>query len=112
MPCLSCMLLPLVARAGELPNIFLVVVDDLGWNDMPWHNKDVIAPFIGSLQASGIALSDYHLYKVCSPTRASLMSGRYPNRAGMRDFIGHNAPEAVSSKFAFLPETLKEAGYA
>lgn len=107
---LLCALLPLSA-AGKLPNIFLVVVDDLGWNDVPWHNQDIQAPFIGSLQSSGVALGDYHLYKVCSPSRASLMSGRYPNRAGMHDFIGHNAPEAVSSKYAFIPETLKEVGY-
>lgn len=105
------MALPVIV-VGKLPNIFLVVCDDLGWNDVPWHNSDVSAPFLSSLHSDSIELSDYHLYKVCSPSRASLMSGRYPNRAGLHGFIGHNTPEAISSKYTFLPETLKQAGYS
>jgi len=103
--CLAC-------ASTKQPHILLIVADDLGWNDVPWTNPEVVAPNLQALRQDGITLGDYHLYKVCSPTRASLMTGRYPNRAGLHDFLGHNAPEAVSANYTFISESMKEAGYA
>lgn len=69
------------------PHIVFIAADDLGWNDMSFHNPEIISPNLNDLAAAGVLLTDYHVYKVCSPTRASFMTGRLPNHAGLHDFI-------------------------
>ena len=82
-----------------------------GWNDVGFHNPEIKSPHIDELAASGIELTDYHVYRVCSPTRASVMTGRLPNRAGLHNFISHDTPAAISKHFVMMPQALKAAGY-
>ena len=88
-----------------------MLIDDLGWNDVGFHNPSILSPNIDLLARSGIELTDYHVYKVCSPTRASVLTGRLPNRAGLHGFISHDQPDAISAQYILLPQALRKAGY-
>ena len=66
------------------PNIIMIVADDLGWNDVSWHNPDIISPNLESLARGGIRLENHYVQPVCSPTRAALMTGYYPIHTGQQ----------------------------
>ena len=74
--------------AAERPNILLVVADDLGWADVGFHGSRIKTPHIDELARSGVVLDQHYVAPVCSPTRCSLMTGRYWSRLGI------NQPEA------------------
>ncbi len=113
------------AQTPQQPNIVFILADDLGWADLPsYGNAFNEAPHISRLAAAGMQFSQaYAAAPVCSPTRASIMSGQYPARVGVVDFItGHWRPyEKVvvpSNRTQYLPsdittiaESLKAAGY-
>jgi arylsulfatase A-like enzyme len=58
------------------------VVDDLGWRDISYHDAEYQTPVIDSLFADGIELSNYYVHPSCSPTRASLLTGKYAWKTG------------------------------
>lgn len=98
------------------PNIVLILTDDLGWNDLSvYGTKDIRTPHIDALCRSGMRFDRFYSNSpVCAPTRASLMTGRYPDRVGVPGLIrsipdnnwGFLDPSAV-----LLPARLKSAGY-
>jgi arylsulfatase A-like enzyme len=116
------------AHATPLPNVVLVVVDDLGWSDLGCYGSDLHAtPHIDRLSQQGVRFTNaYAAAAICSPTRAALMTGKYPARLGMT--IWHEAaargpnpderllpPRAeanLSLQEITLAERLLEAGYA
>ena len=53
------------------PNIILIVADDLGWNDVSWHNKEMVTPNMERLAREGIILEQSYVQPVCSPSRYS-----------------------------------------
>ena len=66
------------------PNVLLVITDDQGYGDLACHGNAVIeTPSLDRLHAQSIRLTDFHVCPTCSPTRASLMTGRYCNRTGV-----------------------------
>jgi arylsulfatase A len=75
----------------EKTNIILINVDDLGWTDLSCYGSRFYeTPNIDSLAAQGMKFTDgYASCAVCSPTRASIMTGRYPARIGITDWIHH-----------------------
>ncbi len=75
------------------PNIVFVLVDDLGWADLSCQGSVFYeTPHIDRLAAEGMAFTDaYAAAPVCSPTRASLMTGKYPARVGVTQYIGGSA---------------------
>jgi len=78
------------AGAGERPNIVLILVDDMGWSDIVANhdNKYFETPNIDKLASEGMRFTNaYAACAVCSPTRASVMTGRYPARIGITDWI-------------------------
>ena len=93
------------------PTIIQIIGDDCGANDFGYQNgKRTLTPHIDSLVADGIEFSSYHTYKVCSPSRASIMTGRYPWGVGYYDMKG---PEVVPMEYQLLPQLLRQhAGYA
>lgn len=94
------------------PHIVLVVADDLGYNDVPWHNPTIQAPTLGSLAKSGVVLENNYVQTKCSPSRAALMTGRYPFHIGRQhESLPPMMPTGVSTKYTLLPERLKQAGY-
>jgi len=112
--------------AQKRTNIVLILADDLGWADLPsYGNNFNEAPNISKMASEGMQFNQaYAACPVCSPTRASIMSGQYPARVGVIDFIpGHWRPfeklTVPSNLTQYLPleiqtiaETLKSAGYA
>ncbi|MHC4623042.1 MAG: sulfatase-like hydrolase/transferase [Planctomycetota bacterium] len=100
-------------RLSEKPNIVIIVADDLGWNDVGYHGSDIRTPSIDRLAGEGVELDRYYVCPVCSPTRAGLMTGRYPLCFGMQS--GVCAPPTIHGmppqEFT-LPEMLADAGYS
>jgi arylsulfatase A-like enzyme len=73
-----------VAAAAPKPHIMTVLMDDVGWYDTQINNPNSDAtPHIGELAGAGIRLGRHYAYSVCSPTRRSILSGRFPVTLGM-----------------------------
>lgn len=89
-----------VAFSQDRPNIVLMLVDDLGWKDLSCQGSDFYeTPHIDQLAADGVRFTHgYSASAVCSPSRASVQTGKYPHRTGVTDWIrsrfqGGNIPE-------------------
>ena len=76
-----------VAAAQTKPNIVIILADDLGWGDVGFHGSDIATPNLDKLAAKGIQLERFYTAPVSSPTRAGLMTGRYPSRFGIRKTV-------------------------
>ncbi len=85
--CLGSSLSPL--RAADKPNVVLIVIDDLGQRDLGCYGSTFYkTPNIDRAAKEGVRFTDaYAACPVCSPTRASILTGRYPQRAGITDWI-------------------------
>ena len=89
------------------PNVLLVVVDDMGYSDVGCYGGEIETPSIDRLAESGIRFTQFYNCSRCTSTRASLLTGAYPHRVGMREF-GHTMDEDVPT----LAENLRDNGYA
>ena len=71
-----------VVSLSTKPHILFVLVDDLGWSDVSFHGSKIKTPNVDKLAAEGVILDNYYVQPICTPTRASLLSGRYPIHTG------------------------------
>ena len=72
-----------IAEASTPPNVILVMTDDQGYGDLSCHGNPVLkTPNLDRLYRDSIRLTDFHVSSFCTPTRAALMTGRYPGRTG------------------------------
>ena len=112
----ACLLIVGCAVAQNRPNIVLIMADDLGYGDLSCYGSTFInTPNIDALAKTGIRFTDYHSNgAVCSPTRAALMTGRYPQRTGVEGVITAHNHRAVGLPLeeVTIAEVLKDAGYA
>jgi arylsulfatase A-like enzyme len=102
--------------ATDKPNVLVILADDLGYGDLSCYGAtDLKSPNIDRLVAAGMRFDNFYANcPVCSPTRAALMTGRYPDLVGVPGVIrthvtnnwGYLFPQAV-----LLPQMLKRAGY-
>jgi arylsulfatase B len=100
------------AQKHEKPNIIIILADDLGWGDVGFHESNIKTPNIDKLAREGVILNHYYTAPVCSPTRAGLLTGRYPNRFGLRQtVIPPWSSFGVNRSEELLPVMLAEAGY-
>jgi arylsulfatase A-like enzyme len=98
------------------PNILVILTDDQGYHDVSYYGtEDIQTPYIDQIATEGIRLDNFYANSpVCAPTRASLLSGRYPDYVGVPGLVrshpennwGYLDPETV-----LLPAMLKKAGY-
>ena len=65
------------------PHIVFFLVDDLGWNDVGYHNPDMYTPTIDKLARQGVKLEHHYSQPFCTPSRAALLSGKYPVRGNV-----------------------------
>ena len=104
------------AASAQQPNIVLIVADDLGYGDLSSYGaEDLHSPALDSLAASGIRFTQFYANSpVCSPTRASLLSGRYPPLAGVPGVIRTHESNNwgnLAQNIELLPEKLRLRGY-
>ncbi|MCZ6869332.1 MAG: sulfatase [Gammaproteobacteria bacterium] len=94
------------------PNIIIILADDLGYGDVAAYGSEIIeTPNIDSLARSGVQFTNgYVAAAVCSPSRAAIMTGRYPQRFGYH--FNDNARQGLPATEVTLAERMKEAGYA
>src|SRR5262245_31849936 len=114
-----------VAADPQRPNVVLILADDLGWTDLGCFGSDLYqSPNIDALARDGMRFTaNYSACTVCSPTRAALLTGKYPARLHITDWIPGLPPENPKltvpdfTKYLPLEETtianvLHDAGYA
>lgn len=119
------------ANAQNKPNIVFIIADDLGYSDLScMGSKYYETPNIDRIAQEGmIFMNGYSACSVCSPSRASIMTGKFPARHGITDWIGEASGEEwrktnrftktlpaeyvreLNKDFITLPEALKEYGY-
>jgi len=115
-----------VATATVRPNVVLILVDDLGWADLGVSGSTFYeTPNVNRLATEGVYFSDaYAANPVCTPTRASILTGKYPSRlkitnhSGIRGAMGPQYPlnppmveGSIPLEDTTLAEALREAGY-
>jgi arylsulfatase A-like enzyme len=101
----------------DAPNVVLVLLDDTGFAQLGCYGSDIDTPNIDALAADGLQFTNFHVTPLCSPTRASLLTGRSQHAVGMRavsnfrtgfpNQLGH-----ITNHAATVAEVLRDAGYA
>jgi arylsulfatase A-like enzyme len=108
---------PAALRAAPKPDILVILADDLGRGDYSgFGTKDIRTPHIDRLFTQGITFRNFFANScVCSPSRASLLTGCYPDRVGVPGVIREETPDDSWGYFSpaaiLLPQLLKPAGY-
>lgn len=117
LPALLCLGL-LAGRCGaaERPNIVVILVDDLGYGDLACFGaEDMRTPHVDRLMSRGMRFDQFYANcTVCSPTRASLLTGRYPDLVGVPGVIRQRKPDSwgyLDPAAVTLPQLLATAGY-
>lgn len=116
--------------SSEPPNILLIVSDDQGYNDLGLLGNGIITPNLDRIAAEGVRLTNFYVaWPACTPSRAALLTGRYPQRNGIYDMIRNEAPDygyryspaeyevtferigGMDLREVIIPRMLKTAGY-
>ena len=97
-------------QSGRRPNVIFIITDDQGYGDVSIHGNDKLrTPNMDRIAREGIQFTQFHSNPVCSPTRASIMTGRYYYRTGVVDtFLGRSM---MHNDEVTLAEVLGKAGY-
>ena len=96
------------------PNIFLVTLDDIGYNDAGWQSNDIpgSTPYMNAMAEHGITLTNYYGQATCTPARSTIMSGRFTSRTRSQDKeITVYSDFSLHVNMTLLPAALKRGGY-
>jgi arylsulfatase A-like enzyme len=110
---LVALLLPWLAGAAPKPDIVFLLIDDLGYADCGFNGgKQILTPNIDRLAKAGAVLEHHYVQPVCSPTRSTLLTGRYPTRTGVYSVVTPHAAWGLPLAERTLADALKQAGYS
>ncbi len=99
-------------QATQRPNIVYIMADDLGWKDVGFRGSDIQTPNIDRLAKGGVIFEQFYAQPMCTPTRAALMTGRYPYRYGLQTVVIPSAGTyGLATDEWLLSQAMKEAGY-
>lgn len=95
------------------PNIIVILADDLGYGDISsFGAKAIETPHIDQLADNGLKFTQFYAAApVCTPSRAGLLTGRYPGRLGIQHVFLYDAPDGMPTSEITIAEQLKQAGY-
>jgi arylsulfatase A-like enzyme len=99
------------AQQSRPPNIVLIVSDDQGYNDLGLGNTNIITPNLDRLAAEGVRCTNFYVtWPACTPSRGSILTGRYPQRNGLYDMIRNDVAdygyEIPPAEYAVSPERI------
>ena len=106
-----------LAAPAARPNIVLILADDLGWSDIGCYGSEIQTPRLDALAREGVRFTQFYNCARCCPSRASLLTGLYPQQAGVGSMNSDRGPEypgyrgALQPDTATLAEVLRDAGY-
>ena len=102
-----------LAQGSVQPNIVHIVADDLGWKDVGFNGAtDIKTPHLDELAKGGVRFTQFYTQAMCTPTRAALMTGRYPFRYGLQTIvIPGPANYGLDTTEYLMPQCLQDAGY-
>lgn len=100
-------------QPAKHPNIVFMLIDDLGWGELGCYgNTFNETPRIDQFAKTAMKFTEAYCQPTCSPTRASLMTGQYPHRTGIEDYLDWNSPNYLDPRKEFtVNEMLSRAGY-
>jgi arylsulfatase len=120
---LFALLLALPAVAAERPNVVVILADDLGYSDLGCYGSEIATPNVDRLAAGGVRFTQFYNQARCCPSRAALLTGRYPHQVGIGAMIDDYAKwirdaaarpsyaDRLAPDSPTLPELLRGAGY-
>ena len=105
-----------IAHTGERPNILLLLADDLGYSDLGCFGGEIDTPTLDNLAAGGIRLTHFYTTGRCCPSRAALLTGKYPHRVGLGHMAGNDLGQPgyrgrLSDEAITMADHLGKAGY-
>ena len=100
------------AQTRSRPNVIVILTDDLGYGDVGCYGSSIPTPNLDRMAQEGVRLTRfYSASSVCSPSRAALLTGRYPARTGVVNVLMPNSPTGLNASERTIPKVLKEQGY-
>lgn len=95
----------------EKPNIILIIADDAGWNDVGYHGSEIKTPNIDFLAKNGVEMDRFYVNPTCSPSRASLFTGKPASRMGIVAPISDKSQLKLPDSIPTLPKLLHKNNY-
>ena len=94
-------------------SIAIIIVDDLGWSDLGFRQvgSRIKTPHIDRLAAEGVILEQYYVQPSCSPTRAAIITGRYPLHTGINHWIPWSSSYGLGLNESTLADRMHDAGF-
>lgn len=114
---LSSCAIGVASETKKKPHIVFSVIDDLGWNDVGWQDGfgQIQTPKLEALLNESIKLDQYYVYRFCSPSRSTFLTGRYPWHIGQQTHMNLNPTPGIAcginKDYDFVPKMLQKAGY-
>ncbi|KAK7107204.1 arylsulfatase I-like [Littorina saxatilis] len=99
-------------KTSAYPHVIVIIVDDLGWNDVEWNDPDMRTPTLKALLENGVLLNNSYAHPFDSPSRAATFTGMYPFHMGLQhERMDPYTPTFLPDNFAMLPAHLKKLSY-
>ena len=100
------------AKHIKRPHILVIVVDDMGWNDVGFRDSEMYTPNIDKMASEGMMLNYSYMQQVCTPSRAAFLTGIYPFRMGLQHSVLTSMQNrSLPLQYELLPHKLRTLGY-